>query len=517
MRKIILLLILFFSFQNIYAQSFTVVRTDTTTFPTLKVSIQMNIDKEVFETDFKILDGDKKNLPFTLSSQMDTTGITGGRSIFFLVEATGFTAGRPVENFKKALLRVLDELNPTDKVNIGFFTGKSQDGVSLNTLSTDFSPNVGLFKDVLERKIEAPADSVPKSDAFKSIYETLEFFGNQENSGQKILIILSSSIDNSNSPFKTDDVIEKAVRMSIPIYSITYKTNEDFNVDNFTLISDKTNGVSKTCRTAFDIRTEINNFLSNTGNTNTKSDVTKNYMLTFITEQPADGGLHQFEIQYKTESQAVVYNTPARKKTSSFFANYGILIFIILGILAAYAIWYYIQYRKKLLEGEEEVEEDDFGGPNETDEQIDELREQNERLNDKVKNLEEEVQRAMSAAIEAKNAQPSQSQKYDLKKTIITSGGGTPVLMVATGMFNQNFPLNKVTMTIGRTANNDIMIPEQTVSGSHATISIENGSFFLTDLGSTNGTFVNGSRVNKIMLKSGDMVKLGAANCKFQI
>jgi pSer/pThr/pTyr-binding forkhead associated (FHA) protein len=109
------------------------------------------------------------------------------------------------------------------------------------------------------------------------------------------------------------------------------------------------------------------------------------------------------------------------------------------------------------------------------------------------------------------------SQKFDLKSTIISGGGGAPVLLVSAGVFQQNFRLNKPTMTIGRGAINDIVIPEQTVSTKHATITIENGSFFLNDLGSTNGTFVNGSRIDKKLLKAGDIIKFGAANCRFEI
>ncbi|NJL14047.1 MAG: FHA domain-containing protein [Microscillaceae bacterium] len=72
-------------------------------------------------------------------------------------------------------------------------------------------------------------------------------------------------------------------------------------------------------------------------------------------------------------------------------------------------------------------------------------------------------------------------------------------------------------MTIGRAANNDVAIPEQTVSSKHATITVQNGSFFINDLGSTNGTFVNGSRIDSKILKSGDLIKFGAAQARFEI
>ena len=69
--------------------------------------------------------------------------------------------------------------------------------------------------------------------------------------------------------------------------------------------------------------------------------------------------------------------------------------------------------------------------------------------------------------------------------------------------------LNKI--SIGREPNNDITIDHPTVSRYHARIERENGSFQLKDLGSTNGTFVNGKQVkDKQVLKVGDKIHIGS-------
>jgi pSer/pThr/pTyr-binding forkhead associated (FHA) protein len=63
---------------------------------------------------------------------------------------------------------------------------------------------------------------------------------------------------------------------------------------------------------------------------------------------------------------------------------------------------------------------------------------------------------------------------------------------------------------IGRLASNDIVINEPTVSKYHAILRIEQTGVTLTDLNSTNGTFVNGNRVeDSIQLNELDIVKLG--------
>ena len=51
-------------------------------------------------------------------------------------------------------------------------------------------------------------------------------------------------------------------------------------------------------------------------------------------------------------------------------------------------------------------------------------------------------------------------------------------------------------MTLGRRADQDIMIPEATVSGTHAVFRWQSGSWLIEDLGSTNGTFLDRERVS---------------------
>lgn len=59
------------------------------------------------------------------------------------------------------------------------------------------------------------------------------------------------------------------------------------------------------------------------------------------------------------------------------------------------------------------------------------------------------------------------------------------------------FPLEAVTH-IGRDADNTVMIPDQRVSGRHARLVQRGGQWWIEDLGSTNGTLVNGAPVNGV-------------------
>ncbi|HHW07958.1 MAG TPA: FHA domain-containing protein [Clostridia bacterium] len=66
------------------------------------------------------------------------------------------------------------------------------------------------------------------------------------------------------------------------------------------------------------------------------------------------------------------------------------------------------------------------------------------------------------------------------------------------------------TVTIGRSGDNQVVLPDPYVSGQHARIEQKEGELWLIDLGSTNGTFVNGKKVKgKVKLKPEDSVIIG--------
>ncbi len=76
-------------------------------------------------------------------------------------------------------------------------------------------------------------------------------------------------------------------------------------------------------------------------------------------------------------------------------------------------------------------------------------------------------------------------------------------------------PLDKERFTIGRKAHNDIQIDNLAVSGEHALIVTILNDSFLEDLGSTNGTLVNGNPVKKHILQSNDVIEIGKYKLKY--
>ena len=63
----------------------------------------------------------------------------------------------------------------------------------------------------------------------------------------------------------------------------------------------------------------------------------------------------------------------------------------------------------------------------------------------------------------------------------------------------------------------DIVLRDPNTSGRHAQIDVQFGRVTITDLGSTNGTSVNGQRVSAVALNPGDMIQIGTTTLTFRV
>ena len=111
------------------------------------------------------------------------------------------------------------------------------------------------------------------------------------------------------------------------------------------------------------------------------------------------------------------------------------------------------------------------------------------------------------------------SQKND--SSVEQPGVGTPVpsgasITVTRGFYEGlEIPVDREWFVIGRGRSADLVLSEPTISRAHAAIGYESGEFFVQDLGSTNGTGVNGQREPRTSLQNGDQVQLGKLAFQF--
>src|SRR5277367_6054937 len=88
--------------------------------------------------------------------------------------------------------------------------------------------------------------------------------------------------------------------------------------------------------------------------------------------------------------------------------------------------------------------------------------------------------------------------------------------LVSLGSPAREYLLDKPTIAIGSHPKNDVVADHTTVSRWHATITRKVDGFELADLGSTNGTYINGRRLTEpVALKPGDEIKFGSVRFAF--
>lgn len=83
------------------------------------------------------------------------------------------------------------------------------------------------------------------------------------------------------------------------------------------------------------------------------------------------------------------------------------------------------------------------------------------------------------------------------------------------GTVMKEVPLDRERLTVGRRSSNDLQIDNLAVSGEHALIVTILNDSFLEDLGSTNGTLVNGVPIKKHILQHNDVIEIGKYKLKY--
>jgi pSer/pThr/pTyr-binding forkhead associated (FHA) protein len=86
----------------------------------------------------------------------------------------------------------------------------------------------------------------------------------------------------------------------------------------------------------------------------------------------------------------------------------------------------------------------------------------------------------------------------------------------AEGAESISHDLVEETYTIGRAPENTIRLDDVSVSGRHAELAMISESCFLKDLGSTNGTLVNGQPITDVQLRAGDRIRFGKIEACFE-
>jgi FhaA, N-terminal domain/FHA domain len=91
------------------------------------------------------------------------------------------------------------------------------------------------------------------------------------------------------------------------------------------------------------------------------------------------------------------------------------------------------------------------------------------------------------------------------------------LLVETDGAPSVEFDLGAPLISIGRASDNDVIVDDPLVSRHHCQLKLQHGAYGLIDLGSRNGSYVNGQPVSEMALGPGDRIRIGSTSIEFQV
>ena len=151
----------------------------------------------------------------------------------------------------------------------------------------------------------------------------------------------------------------------------------------------------------------------------------------------------------------------------------------------------------------------------EQDEKAEQIKkETEEKLNQQkteFENKQKEQEQQAKAELQAQKAK----EKEDALIKQMKQHGNFPKLVVI-GNAEYEFVITKPVVTFGRKAGNDYILNDDFVSGRHFKVFFIDNLYIIEDLGSSNGTIVNGKKIQQVRLNHGDIIKAGTIKMMFK-
>lgn len=122
---------------------------------------------------------------------------------------------------------------------------------------------------------------------------------------------------------------------------------------------------------------------------------------------------------------------------------------------------------------------------------------------------------SVPAAVAAKLEEFVESRAKD-ERAAAPPGAAHRLIVTSGPLEGTEFVLEKKAFTIGRSQENDLALPNLRVSREHAVLRIGGDGVMIHDLGSTNGTYVNGERITKRLLHNDDKISIGPISLVFK-
>lgn len=419
------------------------------------------------------------------------------RRVLILWEDLAYYGKNMYDFSKSALMGFLEEyeLLKNEKIGIYSYSRRSLESVSYLTPVTDgFAfKREDLLSAVAhyERNTMSYRDFPNRADIFPAVSEAVEILQKQ-GEGVKSIIVMTSGypLDNSSA---SSDVSARLLseRYHVPVYFLQYGRDHGYSA-KLSDFAPLTYG-SFTCFADIDQRKNIESAVK------TLKDIFRNlseryhgrdYCISFTSgaKRGGDSCLLEFTIngyEYKEQFIPPAFSIGAFIKDNLLLSCF--IIIVLVGLMVAAILWY---LKRKTVEKEK----------------FENLRAENERIQADAINAISSAEARLDRKMQEAQKEGEEANLYDLmrKRNVY------PRLMCSSGGSVRNYSISKVCTLIGRDPSCDVVLDDKHVSRKHARIIFSGSSFELSDVGSTNGVFLNGNIVSSsVVLKDGDRINIG--------
>ncbi len=490
--KNLVLILLIICFGNVYSQNFKlrIDKVDTLNYPTIGVYFDAykpnsEIIRGLTPKQIKVFEDNKEIRKINLLYKKLNKPI----KLVILLDISRSMNGRKIIEAKKSIIELLPMLKSTDKV--AFITFGSEVKIKSGFIN-DFSK--------IERLVNNINELSPKTHLYDAIVEGTKLFSKFDDSENFLLLITDGKDDGSYVPIS--EAISKLKEKNVNLFvlgignnlddktlgRLAYSTNGDF----FHKV--KIGNLRKVLKNEFEIIS--NSYVANyttPDSLNEESNISKEVELV---------------VNYNgiEKSISAKYVLPYRKPKSylMYYMGGGLVFIAIVFIIIAWI------NRKRsddkdqpiiVNEGEEIFQNEEgseldfevpgFGG----NENFESAFDNDKTLNDFDKDFAQKVKEGKTVVISRKKNKQVETLGYLVMKSKIY---GTNI-----------YEVRDNEIIIGRSPQCDILLDDEEVSKLHTKIRVVDGVFYVDDLGSANGTFVNGKQEYHAELKDGDEIMIG--------
>lgn len=486
MNKWLILSWLVTAAQLVFAQDFKISRIDESGFPHISFYLEITGGNEKTIEDFT-LEELSKNVEYTVENQDGISGVPSTRTYIFLVENSYYFYKNGLYPEIKAALKQFASSADGNLVNILFFDGHTP--YIVKYVSAEPSSNIALINQMTDCFILPETDSTFfDNPLYPSIEQAADYtveHTSQHNA--KFLTIISRGLNLCNTLAFSDNFLERMRRSDTYVNVVMYKTETPNARRELMELCETTSGSFSTFEKGH-LEKALVQLTEKTGKTPPKS-TNHYYKISFNTLQ---NGTNIFAKASLNGNESVIeFSNPNKtgifgRHPSTAFA--GIMFAVLAVVLIIYAI-----ARNKVIKKIDDA----------TKLKMREIQIQNKRLKREIEKYRKHPVRVNHSF-----------DDFNSAENLVASGQQTPKLIADNDGERITFDLNKLVMSLGRADDNDIVIPNRTVSSHHATLSFEGGVFYISDNDSTNGIFVNDIKITKSKVHNNDIIRIGSVFAK---